>query len=85
MSSNSILGTKLLIKSGAKCDLFDSYGNNAARYAFYSGRFDCYNFILNYNKHKSDLSFKNKILELISQSYEKNNDINNIKIMMRKK
>ena len=80
MSANSILGTKLLIKNGANCDVIDSFRNNAAKYAFYSGRFDCFNLILNYNKNKKDIFLKNKILELISQSNEKKDDINNINI-----
>ena len=47
MSSNSILGTKLFLLSGADSETFDKFGNTQARYAFYSGRFDCYDLLMN--------------------------------------
>ena len=61
MSSNSILGTKLFLEAGADSKIFDSYGNTPARYAFYSGRFDCYDLLIKDNNFKHDLSLQKKI------------------------
>ena len=51
ISGNSILGTKLFLLSGADTQTFDKFGNTQAKYAFYYGRFDCYNLLLNKNKN----------------------------------
>ena len=66
MSGNSILGTKLLLCGGAEKQTFDKFGNTQARYAFYFGRFDCYNLLLNGKGNKFDLSLKENLNKLIS-------------------
>ena len=71
MCSNSILGTKLLLESGADSNIFDTLANTPSKYAFYSGRFDCYDLILKKNKNPKESKLKNKIDELI---YNYNNN-----------
>ena len=71
MSGNSILGTKLFLKSGAERQTFDKFGNTQARYAFYNGRFDCYDLLLNKNGNKFDLSLKENIIKLFSNENRK--------------
>ena len=65
MSGNSILGTKLLLLSGADKLSFDKFGNTPASYAFYFGRFDCYKLLINKNGSKFDLSLKENIRQLV--------------------
>ena len=65
MSGNSILGTKLLLLSGADKQSFDKFGNTPASYAFYFGRFDCYKLLINNNGSKFDLSLKENIRQLV--------------------
>ena len=61
MSTNSILGTKLLYGAGAKSDEVDIYGNTPIKYALYSGRFEIYNFFNEKIIKQEDLNLKNKI------------------------
>ena len=70
ISSNSILGTKLLLEAGADYNIFDTFSNTPAKYAFYFGRFDCYDLILKKNKNKKDELLKQKINNII---YDFNN------------
>ena len=77
ISSNSILGTKYLLSLNAQCNLFDKFGNTPARYAFYSGRFDCYNLLINKTNNKFDISLKQKVDSLIMESMT-DNDMNEI-------
>jgi len=65
MCSNSILGTKLLLESGADANIFDTLANTPAKHAFYFGRFDCYDLIIKNNKNIKESSLKNKIDEII--------------------
>ena len=74
MSSNSILGTKFLLSLKADCNIFDKFGNTPARYAFYSGRFDCYDLLIKKNNNKFDINLKRKVEILIVES---KNELNN--------
>ena len=80
MSANSILGTKFLLSLNAKCDIFDKFGNTPARYAFYAGRFDCYDLLINKFNNKFDINLRQKVEKLIIESmfndnnYEKQDD-----------
>jgi len=65
MCSNSILGKKLFLESGADSNIFDTFANTPAKYAFYFGRFDCYDLILKKNKNLKESALKNKIDEII--------------------
>ena len=66
--SNSILGTKLLLSSGAKIEEKDIYGNTPIKYAFYSGRFDIYNLFNEKKKQKIDLKDELEVIKLKSSS-----------------
>ena len=61
ISSNSILGTKLFILSGADYQIYDTFENTSAKYAFYSGRFDCYDLIMEKTHDKHDFILRQKI------------------------
>ena len=76
MSGNSILGTKLLLLSGAERQTFDKFGNTQARYSFYNGRFDCYDLLLNKNGNKFDLSLKENIKKLVLNEVKEEKNLN---------
>ena len=76
MSTNSILGTKLLYNPGADYEAIDMYGNTPIKYALYSGRFDIYDFF-NEKKFKQDgLNLKGKIDSLKMKSTSGNSKKN---------
>ena len=78
MSGNSILGTKLLLLSGADVHTFDKFGNTQAKYAFYYGRFDCYDLLVNKSGNQYDLSLKENIRKLVlNEDKDKNNIAHN--------
>ena len=83
MSSNSILGTKYLLSLNVNCDIFDKFGNTSARYAFYSGRFDCFYLLINKFNNKFDFNLKKSIENLILESIT-DNKINNNSIIPKK-
>ena len=68
ISSNSILGTKLFILSGADYQIYDTFGNTPAKYAFYSGRFDCYDLLMEKTHDKHDFILRQKIESMILNS-----------------
>ena len=72
ISSNSILGTKLLLSVGADFKTFDKFGNTQAKYAFFSGRFDCYDLLIKKTNNKHDLLLKKNVMNMILNS---NNDL----------
>ena len=61
MCSKSILGTKLFLEAGADCNIVDTSNNTPAKFAFFTGRFDCYELILEKAKNKKELELKNNI------------------------
>ena len=71
MCENSILGTKLLLLAGADFQTFDKFGNTQAKYAFFSGRFDCYDLLVKKSKNKHDLLLKKNVMKMILNSEEK--------------
>ena len=79
MCSNSILGTKLFLEAGADCNIVDTSNNTPAKFAFFTGRFDCYELILEKAKNKKELELKNNIKQIIYNSNDIviNNDNSN--------
>ena len=78
MSGSSIIGTKLLLLSGADSQTFDKFGNTQARYSFFNGRFDCYNLLLNKNRNKFDLLLKDNIQKLVLNEDKEEKDIKKV-------
>ena len=80
MSANSILGTKLFLRAGADFRSFDTFGNTQAKYAFFSGRFDCFDLLVEKSKNKHDLFLKQNVLNIILNSENANYDFSYEKI-----
>ena len=70
ISSNSILGTKLILLSGGNSNITDSLENTPAKYAFFSGRFDIYDELLKSSNLKKEISLIKDIENMVSNSYK---------------
>ena len=77
MSSNSILGTKLLLKAGANSQILDTNEYIPSIYAFFSGRLDCYDLLMYDGNNKISLSLKKKLNSMIIHSSDNENNKNN--------
>ena len=72
MSSNSILGTKLLLLAGANKELLDKFLYTPAKCAYFTGRLDCYYLLSKQNKLKMDFKL---IQDLDNLKYTKSNSV----------